>query len=137
MLHWLDAPCLLVSGTSFRVWSSFHVLYVTLFVNTPRSNWFVQSTYALYIEMYLGVCSFLEKYVLTLQCIHIAWKWTYIMVIGICHSRTSRTWQYLISNQALYECTFNTDFLFDNMYWNAVAFTKEICCHASGVYWIH
>ena len=23
------------------------------------------------------------------------------MVIGICHSRTSRTWQYLISNQVL------------------------------------
>ena len=51
--------------------------------------------------MYLGVCSFFKKYVLTLQCIHNAWKWTYIMVIGICHSRTSRTWQYLISNQVL------------------------------------
>ena len=33
--------------------------------------------------------------------------------------------------------TFNTDFLFDNMYWNTVAFTKEICCHASVVYWTH
>ena len=45
MLHWLDAPCHLVNGTSFRVWSSFHVLYINvLFVNTLWRNWFVQSS---------------------------------------------------------------------------------------------
>ena len=70
--------------------------------------------------MYLSVCSFFEKFVLTVQCIHNAWKWTYIMVIGNCHSRMSCMWQYLIRSQVLYGCTLNTDFLFDNRYWHAV-----------------
>ena len=65
--------------------------------------------------------SFFEKYVLTVQCIHNAWKWEYIMMIGNCHSRTSRTWPYLISSQVLYRCTLKTQFLFDNRYWHAVA----------------
>ena len=46
--------------------------------------------------MYLSVCSFFEKYVLTEKCIRNAWKWSYITVIENCHSRTSHTWQYLI-----------------------------------------
>ena len=43
----------------------------------------------------------------------------------------------VLNQQSSLGCTFNTDFLFDNMYWNAVTFTKEIFCHASRVYWIH
>ena len=49
-----------------------------------------------------------------------AWKWTYIMVIGNCQSRTFHMWQYLIRSQVLYGCTLNTDFLFDNRCWHAV-----------------
>ena len=112
MRHWLDDPCQLVNGTSLRVWSRFHVLYTTLFVNTLRNNWFVKPSLVLYLEMYLSLCSFFEKYVLT--C-------TYIIVIGNCHSRTSCTWQCLISSQVLYGCTLNTDFLLDNRHWYAVA----------------
>ena len=69
--------------------------------------------------MYLSVCSFFEKFVLNVQCIHNAWKWTYIIVIGNCHSRTSCMWQYLIRSQVLYGYTLNTDFLFGNRYWHA------------------
>ena len=53
-------------------------------------------------------------------CIHNVWKWTYIMVIGNCHFRMSCTWQYLIGSQVLYGWALNTDFLFDNRYWNDV-----------------
>ena len=70
--------------------------------------------------MYLSVFSLFEKYVLTVQCIHNSWKWTYIMVIGNCDSRMSYMWQYLISSQTLHGCTLNTEFLFDNRYWHAV-----------------
>ena len=67
--------------------------------------------------MYLKLCSFFEKFVLTVQCIHNAWKWTYIIIIVNCHSRAPSTWQYLISSQVLYGCNLNTDVLF---YWHAV-----------------
>ena len=71
--------------------------------------------------MYLSVLSFFEKYVFTVQCIHNAWKWTYIMVIGNCHSRMSNMWQYLISSQVLYGSTLNIEFSFYNRSWHAVA----------------
>ena len=70
--------------------------------------------------MYVSLCSFFEKYVLNVQGIHNAWKWTCIMVIRKCCSRMCHMWQYLISSQVLYGCTLNTDFLFDNRYWHAV-----------------
>ena len=70
--------------------------------------------------MYLSVCSFFEKFVLTVQCIHNAWKWTYIIVTGNFHSRMPCTWQYLFRSQVLYGCNLNTDFLFNNRYWHAV-----------------
>ena len=39
---------------------------------------------------------------------------------GNCHSRTSRTRQYLFRSQVLYGSTLNTDFLFNNKYWHAL-----------------
>ena len=59
------------------------------------------------------------KNVLNLQCIHNAWKSSYIMVFGNCHSRTFHMWQCLISSQVLYGYTLNTHFLFDNRNWYA------------------
>ena len=75
--------------------------------------------------MYLSVCSFFEKYVLTVQCVYNAWKRTYIIVIGNCHSKMSLLWQYLISSQVLYICALNTDFLFENRHWHAVDLNKR------------
>ena len=58
------------------------------------------------------------------------------MKVGIYYDNWNLSFQN-VPYVAVLGCTFNTDFLFDNMYCNAVAFTKEIFCHASGVYWIH
>ena len=43
------------------------------------------------------------------------------MVIGNCHSRISRTWQYLLRSPVwMYFNSLNTNFLFNSRYWHAV-----------------
>ena len=119
MLHWLDAPCQLVNGTSFRVQSNFHVLYVTIFVNTLRSNWF--NPLRSYTQKCTLVYVFSSKNMFWLCSVFIMHESGHTYGNIDIHSRTSCTWQYLISSQILYGCALNTDFFFDNRYWHAVA----------------